>query len=224
MSGMNRFLFPQYTSAYSYSWLLLFLRVFFGGMLMYHGVEKIIHFKEYEQHFVDFLSLGPKIPLILSICAEVGCAFACAIGLLFRLITIPLMFNMLVATFGVGHPLIYQHMELPLIYLVMFCVLFITGPGKFAVDNLLASFFSKPIKKTTPDSTQTTTKAPSPKLDSTVTETPAETNPNASSGSMASGAAAVGTATVVANAVARDTIESASAANSTTAGEGEENG
>ena len=106
-------------------------------MLLYHGVEKIIHFDEFSQHFMDFAGLGPKYSLILSIFAEAGCSMALMVGFLCRLSMIPLIVNMSMAAFFAMPHASYNMMELPLLYLLGFVILYLAGPGKFSIDYLI---------------------------------------------------------------------------------------
>lgn len=63
------------------------------------------------------------------------------LGLLTRLITIPLMIIMLVAIFAVHWPNGFEAgkngFEIPLYYLIMLFALFIMGPGSISVDHAL---------------------------------------------------------------------------------------
>lgn len=131
------FLFPAPCGPNGFSMIILLFRLMFGAMLLYHGVEKIIHFDELSLHFMNFAGLGPKFSLILSIFAEAGCSIALMIGFLCRLSILPLIFNMFMATFFAMPHAPYKMMELPLIYLLGFVILYLAGPGKFSIDYLI---------------------------------------------------------------------------------------
>ena len=137
MSRRSSFLFPQPYDTMGFSWIILLFRLMFGGMLLYHGIEKCIHFEEMSHHFMNFIGLGPKFSLILSIFAEVGCSLALIAGFLVRLSILPLIFNMLMATFFAMPHAPYKMMELPLIYLLGFVILYIAGPGRISIDYLI---------------------------------------------------------------------------------------
>lgn len=114
---------------------LLLLRIFFGlAMAFGHGWGKLM--KIFEQDFsqYDIAGLGP-IAFILAVLAEFVCSLLLTLGLFTRLVLIPLIITMLVAAF-------YRHWddpwgkkEMALAYLVVFIVLYITGPGKYALDR-----------------------------------------------------------------------------------------
>ncbi len=133
---MKQFLFPDNTHSILTSAALLALRIAFAGMLMTHGWAKLTHFDATAQ---GFASMGGAVAAGLAIFAEFFCSIGVIVGLLYRLALIPMIFTMCVAFF-VAHDatLIGENNgELAFLYLVVFLVLEITGPGKYAVDNFL---------------------------------------------------------------------------------------
>ena len=74
------------------------------------------------------------------------CEFCCSLfliaGLLQRLILIPMMISMGIAFFDV-HDALLPGGELALIYLVIFIILYFTGPGRYSIDYLLDIKFRK---------------------------------------------------------------------------------
>lgn len=87
--------------------------------------------------FGNPLGLGEIPSLYLSTFAEFLCAILVIIGLYTRLALIPLMINMSVAFFIVHSADAFGIKELALLFLGMFIVLFLTGPGRYSVDNKL---------------------------------------------------------------------------------------
>ena len=116
---------------------LLFLRVGSGLMLLTHGWGKITNFSERLNNFADPIGLGPALSLQLVIFAEFFCAIFLALGLMSRVVLIPLLINMAVITFIVHGDDPFNKQELPLFFFISFLVLFLTGPGKFSIDNLI---------------------------------------------------------------------------------------
>ena len=117
---------------------LLLLRVTFGGLLLIdHGIGKVEKLMHPPVQFMDFMGLGPDASLLLVIVAEAICASLIIIGLGTRLACIPLFINFLVVIFNAnaGKPL--AQIELPLIFLLSFIIIFITGAGKLSLDHLL---------------------------------------------------------------------------------------
>ncbi|MBR5855764.1 MAG: DoxX family protein [Bacteroidales bacterium] len=129
-----KFLFPQYNNA-KLSGILLIARVLFGGLLFYHGFMKIMDLNALEFTFPDPFGIGSPASLWLVIFAEVFCALACIFGFLFRLALIPIIFSMGVALFVIhsGDP--FSVKELALVYFIVFVILYITGPGEYAIDR-----------------------------------------------------------------------------------------
>lgn len=130
---IKSFLFPQPTESKSLSLLLLCLRLFFGVMFMLHGVEKIYNYTELCFVFPDPIGIGSEISLLFAIFAELMCSLAFIFGALYRLSMIPMLIIMLVAFLHVHNGSIFQG-ELSLIYLTVFILMYIAGPGQYAVD------------------------------------------------------------------------------------------
>lgn len=130
---MKKFLFPQPTESKSFSLLLLGLRLFFGLMFMLHGFEKLFNYTELCYVFPDPTGIGSEISLLFVIFAELMCSAAFIFGALFRLCMIPMLIIMLVAFFHIHGGSIFQG-ELPFIYLIVFFIMYITGPGAYSID------------------------------------------------------------------------------------------
>lgn len=138
MSVVMSFLFPDCGNySRSASAFLLMLRLFFGGMLMWHGVNKIIDFSSLAAVFPDPLGMGSRISLVLAIFAEVICAAGVMAGAFYWLALIPIIFSMCVILFVVHGAQDFAAKELPVIYLVMFTLLFISGAGRFSLDSIV---------------------------------------------------------------------------------------
>ena len=117
---------------------MLFLRVVFGLLILIkHGYDKLIKFSTLQYQFYNFLHLGSKTSLILSMIAEVLCALFIVLGLFTRLAAIPLIITMLVAIYGfnAAKPLIDS--EVALMYLGVFVTLLFCGPGRISIDGMI---------------------------------------------------------------------------------------
>ena len=130
------FLFPQSFRGNGVSLLILALRLFFGILFFTHGLDKLANFNELLPNFPDVLVFGSYMSLMVSIFCEFCCSLFLIAGLLVRLTVIPMMIAMAVAFFDV-HDGMFPEGELALIYLIMFIILYITGPGKFSIDYLI---------------------------------------------------------------------------------------
>lgn len=142
-------LFPQKPYTTKVSLLLLAVRIIFGLLLLSHGIDKWTHFQEYSSVFNDPLGVGSSVSLGLSVFAELVCSLGFIFGVLYRLALIPMIFNMSVAFFVIhgGDPFAVK--ELALVYLVVFVLMLIAGPGKFAIDNIFVKMFVKNKKRQT---------------------------------------------------------------------------
>jgi putative oxidoreductase len=130
---MKNFLFPQPTDSKSFSLLLLCLRLLFGIMLMLHGLEKVYNYTELCFVFPDPIHIGSEISLLFVIFAEILCSIFFIIGALYRIMMIPMVVIMLVAFFHIHEGSIVEG-ELAFIYLLMFILMYISGPGQYSID------------------------------------------------------------------------------------------
>lgn len=130
---MKDFLFPQPTDSKAFSLLLLCLRLFFGLMLIMHGLEKLYNYTELCFVFPDPIGIGSEVSLILAIFAEMFCSIAFIFGALYRLTMIPMLVVMSIAFFHIHEASIIQG-ELAFIYLMVLVMMYIAGPGQYAID------------------------------------------------------------------------------------------
>lgn len=130
---MKDFLFPQPTDSKAFSLLLLCLRLFFGLMLIMHGLEKLYNYTELCFVFPDPIGIGSEVSLILAIFAEMFCSIAFIFGALYRLTMIPMLVVMTIAFFHIHEASIIQG-ELAFIYLMVLVMMYIAGPGQYAID------------------------------------------------------------------------------------------
>ena len=136
------FLFPKHFRGTGVSFLLLALRVFFGILFLTHGLDKLMNFNTLSNTYPSVLGLGGYTTLMITIFAEFCCSLFLITGLLERILVVPMIIAMAVAFFDV-HDAMIPEGELSLIYLIMFFILFITGPGRFSIDYVIDSKVSK---------------------------------------------------------------------------------
>jgi putative oxidoreductase len=103
--------------------------------MLTHGIPKLLRILEGDFSFSDPIGIGPTASLLLVTFAEAICASLVLIGMMTRLSLIPLIIAMMVAVFvaHAGDP--FGDKELGLFFLISFIVLFLTGPGKYSVDQ-----------------------------------------------------------------------------------------
>lgn len=127
------------TSLKAVDFPILLLRLVSGSFMLFaHGIPKIGMLSQDPIQFLDFMGLGASISLILALIAEIGCSILLILGLGTRLVVIPLISTMIVAVtvFHASDP--FGVIEKPLLFLVIFVVLLITGSGKYSVDHLIS--------------------------------------------------------------------------------------
>lgn len=138
MNSVLTFLFPYKPYPSMVSAFLLVLRIFFGALIMWHGIGKIVHFDQLAATFPDPLALGHRFSLVMAIFAEAFCGLAVIAGAFYRLALIPLIITMAVAMFVVHNGEPFANKELALIYFVMFVALYVMGAGCFSADDVIA--------------------------------------------------------------------------------------
>lgn len=119
------------------SFALLLLRLALGGLMIPHGVQKLMKFGEWSATFSDPFHIGHPTSLLLTIFAELFCATFIVLGLMTRLACIPLIVAMAVAVFHAHKGQIFGDGEHAALYLAGFVALLFTGPGKVSMDRLI---------------------------------------------------------------------------------------
>lgn len=116
---------------------LLAMRMAAGGLMLLHGIPKLLNFAERRGNFSDPIGLGSTASLTLVVFAEFFCSSMIIAGALTRFALIPLIINMTVIVFIVHGDDSLKEKEIAVFYLLVFLALFFTGPGKYSVDAAL---------------------------------------------------------------------------------------
>ncbi|NDV81943.1 DoxX family protein [Bacteroides sp. 51] len=140
-------LFPRKPDTTGASLLLLSARIIFGLLFLSHGIQKWSNFQELSSVFPDPLGVGSSVSLGLAIFAELACSIGFMFGILYRLAIIPMIFTMLMAFFVIHGADPFAVKELALVYLVIFVLMLLAGPGKFSVDSILGKILAKNKRK-----------------------------------------------------------------------------
>ena len=130
------FLFPQYFRGKGISFLILLLRLFFGALFFMHGLDKMTNFSVLSDNYPSVLGLGSYTTLMVTIFCEFACSMFLMVGLMTRIVLIPMALAMAVAFFDI-HDGMMPEGELSLIFMIVFIILFMTGPGKYSIDWLI---------------------------------------------------------------------------------------
>ncbi len=138
MNKVVNFLFPLSSYKAGSSFFLLIMRVMFGVLLMTHGYQKLMSFETMSSQFPDPLGLGHSVSMGLAIFAEFFCALGFIVGAFYRLAMIPMIFTMMVAFFIIHGSDPFAEKELPFVYMLVFILMYVTGPGKYSFDYMVA--------------------------------------------------------------------------------------
>lgn len=131
-------IFSTSISVWQANLCLLFVRITASAFILSHGFPKLLRLSSGQEiKFADPFGLGPVITLGLVVFAEVGCAIFIILGLGTRLAAIPLIITMSVAAFYAHANDPFGTKEKPLLFLLIFIMLFVFGSGKYSIDRLI---------------------------------------------------------------------------------------
>ena len=139
---LYNFLFPRHFRGKGVSFFILILRVFFGILFFTHGLDKMMNFSELSETYPSVLGFGSYMTLMVTIFCEFCCSLFLIAGLLIRVMVLPMIVAMAVAFFDV-HDGFLPEGELALIYMVVFIILYIVGPGRYSLDYLIDARVNK---------------------------------------------------------------------------------
>ncbi|MGY5353690.1 DoxX family protein [Wenyingzhuangia sp. IMCC45467] len=132
-------LYLKSLNAFTHHISLLILRVSFGATMLFgHGLGKWYKlFGGEEIQFLDPFGVGETTALALAVFAEVICSVFIMLGLLTRWAIVPLIVTMVVA-FNIHLSDSFGVQEKSVLYLIVYIVILLQGPGKFSIDGLLS--------------------------------------------------------------------------------------
>jgi putative oxidoreductase len=124
--------------------MLLVLRVSIAVFMLFHGYQKLQMLTGSGSiQFGDPIGVGEPASLALAVFAEFLCSILVLIGLGTRLAVIPLIVTMLIAIFIIHGPDGFDKKEMALHYLIVYAFLFVSGSGKYSVDQIISNNLSK---------------------------------------------------------------------------------
>ena len=115
---------------------LLILRIVFAGAMLYgHGLNKFYKLIEGDLTFANPIGIGEAPTLILAVISEFLAPIFILIGYKTRFFSFFPAATMFVAAFIVhmGDP--FGRVEKALLFLTVFLILMLTGPGKYSIDK-----------------------------------------------------------------------------------------
>ncbi|MGB5554688.1 MAG: DoxX family protein [Flavobacteriaceae bacterium] len=114
---------------------LAILRISGSAMLLAHGVPKFQKLFEADIKFGDPIGIGPGPSLFLAVIGEFVCPILIILGFKTRWAAIPAAITMLVVVFKVHADDPFATKEKALLYLTIFVVIILLGPGKYSIDK-----------------------------------------------------------------------------------------
>ena len=119
----------------NYNLGLLLLRLGMGGLMLTHGIPKLMQLINGNFEFGDPIGIGSLATLILAVIAEAICPILVIIGLRARIASVLTIITMAVAAFVIHAADPIAMKEKALLYLIGFLVIAICGPGKLSIDR-----------------------------------------------------------------------------------------
>lgn len=133
---MKKILSTKY-SAGAVSAAMLLLRLGLGILMIHHGYDKLVHYSEKHNSFMNFMGMGSSVSYTLIVFAEFFCSLFLIIGLFTRLAAIPLIIATLVMVFKAHNGDVFGDGETAALYLTGYLVLLFVGPGRISVDSMI---------------------------------------------------------------------------------------
>jgi putative oxidoreductase len=133
---MRKLLSTKY-SAGAFNAAMLLLRLGLGILMMHTGYNKLTHFSEYQDKFMNFLGMGSTMSLALVVFAEFFCSMFLILGLFTRFAAIPLIITMCVALFKAHNAEFFGDGQVAALFLTGYLVLLFVGPGRVSVDSMI---------------------------------------------------------------------------------------
>lgn len=134
---MKKLLSIKY-SATVFNISFLLLRLVLGiSMCVNHGYDKLVHFADRKNTFVNLFGIGSTTTLVLVVFAEFFCSIFVTIGLFTRFTVLALVIEMGYAFFISSNGHLFANGELPALYLSGFFAILLCGPGRVSVDGMI---------------------------------------------------------------------------------------
>lgn len=114
---------------------LALLRIVPSAFMLTHGYPKLMNLINGNTEFADPFGIGQAPTLFLAVVGEFICPLLIIIGFKTRWAAIPPAITMLVAGFVILGADPFGRKEMALLYLTIFVVVMLLGPGKYSVDK-----------------------------------------------------------------------------------------
>lgn len=120
-------------------WAVLYLRLFAGGMMLFHNIGKIQNYNEIIDSYPSLFYISPPAAFVLTTVIEVVLAVLIIIGFWVRISALVMSLGILLmfawGGFGAG--------ELEFVWLGIYVFLIVSGGGLYAFDKAMAAYGAK---------------------------------------------------------------------------------
>jgi putative oxidoreductase len=122
---------------------LLLIRVYWGWLFLQSGIGKFGHIDKVVSFFTDLGIPAPTLNAYFNASLETVGGILLILGLASRLISVPLLINMIVAYITADREAFTSFSADPFPFLLVSLLILIFGPGKFSVDTLVLAYRKK---------------------------------------------------------------------------------
>tara|TARA_S200000501_G_C20859054_1_gene758928 strand:+ start:1081 stop:1500 length:420 start_codon:yes stop_codon:yes gene_type:complete len=135
---MDRLLFFFSSKPFFADYTNFFFRLVVGLSLMTHGYSKLLRLLEGRIWSRTHLFFNEETSLALVTFGEFFAPLFVILGLGTRLFSIPIIYTFIIVVFDAhwGDP--FTKMEKGILFLVSYILIFMVGPGKLSLDNLIS--------------------------------------------------------------------------------------
>lgn len=135
---MNRLLFFFSSKPFLADYINFFFRLVVSLSLMTHGYSKLTRLLEGRIWSRTHLFFNEETSLALVTFGEFFAPLFVILGLGTRLFSIPIIYTFIIVVFDAhwGDP--FTKMEKGILFLISYILIFMFGPGKFSLDNLIS--------------------------------------------------------------------------------------
>tara|TARA_Y100000992_G_scaffold97430_1_gene62908 strand:+ start:329 stop:748 length:420 start_codon:yes stop_codon:yes gene_type:complete len=138
---MKKFSFLFSTTPYFGDLANLLFRVVVGLSLMTHGYSKLMRLVEGKVWGRTHLFFNEEVSFALITFAEFFAPLLIILGLGTRLFAIPVIYAFIIIVFDAHWDDPFTKMEKGLLFLISYIFIFMIGPGKISIDNLITKKF-----------------------------------------------------------------------------------
>tara|TARA_B100001564_G_scaffold448_3_gene439 strand:- start:2616 stop:3035 length:420 start_codon:yes stop_codon:yes gene_type:complete len=138
---MKKFSFLFSTTPYFGDLANLLFRVVVGLSLMTHGYSKLMRLVEGKVWGRTHLFFNEEVSFALITFAEFFAPLLIILGLGTRLFAIPVIYAFIIIVFDAHWDDPFTKMEKGLLFLISYIFIFMIGPGKISLDNLITKKF-----------------------------------------------------------------------------------